>query len=214
MRLAHIHANVLLILLVSLVLASVACRAGDQTRQPGGFVVAPRVAGLEADELTSTALPSPTEPPTATPTATDSPTGGPLPTPTAAFGSLIGLGGYPLITTEQVGSIPPGTRVRISSALFDGQGWLYQIVAIDEQTMADAREHQLAYAADFTPGPTPTLQLALIHYFSVVPEDERLAPGQTFTVFWKLEGVETVSDRKSTRLNSSHQLISYAVFCL
>src|SRR5207244_7381228 len=27
-------------------------------------------------------------------------------------------------------------------------------------------------------------------------------------------GVDTVRDRKSTRLNSSHQIISYAVFCL
>src|SRR5258708_29844661 len=27
-------------------------------------------------------------------------------------------------------------------------------------------------------------------------------------------GVETTTDRKSTRLNSSHQIISYAVFCL
>src|SRR5258708_11890321 len=26
--------------------------------------------------------------------------------------------------------------------------------------------------------------------------------------------VETIRDRKSTRLNSSHQIISYAVFCL
>src|SRR6202142_4726716 len=29
-----------------------------------------------------------------------------------------------------------------------------------------------------------------------------------------LLGVQTCADRKSTRLNSSHQLISYAVFCL
>src|SRR5258708_39325903 len=27
-------------------------------------------------------------------------------------------------------------------------------------------------------------------------------------------GEETIRDRKSTRLNSSHQIISYAVFCL
>src|SRR5207244_10819365 len=29
-----------------------------------------------------------------------------------------------------------------------------------------------------------------------------------------LAGAETTLDRKSTRLNSSHQIISYAVFCL
>lgn len=84
-------------------------------------------------------------------------TSGPPPTPTAVFGSLIGMGGYPLVTTEQVGSLQPGTRVRISSALFDGQGWLYQIVAMDERTIADARERQLAYAPDVTPGLTPTI---------------------------------------------------------
>src|SRR5438477_3329151 len=28
------------------------------------------------------------------------------------------------------------------------------------------------------------------------------------------EGIESVTDRKSTRLNSSHMSISYAVFCL
>src|SRR5438552_13737777 len=30
----------------------------------------------------------------------------------------------------------------------------------------------------------------------------------------ELSNVETIEDRKSTRLNSSHQIISYAVFCL
>src|SRR5207244_10599977 len=30
----------------------------------------------------------------------------------------------------------------------------------------------------------------------------------------RLGGLETLKDRKSTRLNSSHQIISYAVFCL
>src|SRR5207244_7948393 len=32
---------------------------------------------------------------------------------------------------------------------------------------------------------------------------------------WRLQGYfrHTTSDRKSTRLNSSHQIISYAVFC-
>src|SRR5207244_11030086 len=30
----------------------------------------------------------------------------------------------------------------------------------------------------------------------------------------ELEHVDAIEDRKSTRLNSSHQIISYAVFCL
>src|SRR2546427_7324125 len=33
-------------------------------------------------------------------------------------------------------------------------------------------------------------------------------------VFCDLVGKQTMSDRKSTRLNSSHSQISYAVFCL
>src|SRR5215216_7671178 len=32
--------------------------------------------------------------------------------------------------------------------------------------------------------------------------------------FARQQGVRTILDRKSTRLNSSHQIISYAVFCL
>src|SRR5258708_22455019 len=32
--------------------------------------------------------------------------------------------------------------------------------------------------------------------------------------FWPAQGEKIYVDRKSTRLNSSHQIISYAVFCL
>src|SRR2546427_3813480 len=38
-------------------------------------------------------------------------------------------------------------------------------------------------------------------------------PAITFT-FYRLGKVESEGDRKSTRLNSSHSQISYAVFCL
>src|SRR5207253_4572732 len=38
--------------------------------------------------------------------------------------------------------------------------------------------------------------------------------GPVITDLEKLTGVETRRDRKSTRLNSSHVAISYAVFCL
>src|SRR5947208_3326053 len=34
------------------------------------------------------------------------------------------------------------------------------------------------------------------------------------TVLWAFYGYSLALDRKSTRLNSSHQIISYAVFCL
>src|SRR5438309_8543322 len=35
-----------------------------------------------------------------------------------------------------------------------------------------------------------------------------------YTITWKSAGTPPVGDRKSTRLNSSHSSISYAVFCL
>src|SRR2546426_6003902 len=44
----------------------------------------------------------------------------------------------------------------------------------------------------------------------VIPES---VPAGSFTVL-KLRGRNLVGDRKSTRLNSSHLVISYAVFCL
>jgi uncharacterized protein YraI len=87
-------------------------------------------------------------------------------TPTAAYGGSIGTTGYNLMTTEQVGAIPAGTRVRIGSAYFTGSEWIYQIATQDEQITADARESQLAYAPPDvaptatpvaeTPSPTPT----------------------------------------------------------
>src|SRR5574341_1828856 len=38
--------------------------------------------------------------------------------------------------------------------------------------------------------------------------------GTDFDVLWNAIDIACPADRKSTRLNSSHQLISYAVFCL
>jgi hypothetical protein len=80
----------------------------------------------------------------------------PGPTPTAVFDGSIGSG-YLFITTEPVGLIPAGARVRISYGRFDGTDWIYGIVAQDGQT-AEARQSQLTFAPDVTPGPTPTAQ--------------------------------------------------------
>lgn len=64
--------------------------------------------------------------------------------------------GYILITKEQVGEIPPNTSVALGSARFNGREWIYQIYTQDGLKTADARESQLAYAPDITPGaPTP-----------------------------------------------------------
>src|SRR5438552_11300099 len=47
-------------------------------------------------------------------------------------------------------------------------------------------------------------------------DGQRLKPARRiYLLFYKPKGVITThGDRKSTRLNSSHQIISYAVFCL
>src|SRR5690606_41539643 len=41
-----------------------------------------------------------------------------------------------------------------------------------------------------------------------------VTPDNINTAMLKFDNVETIKDRKSTRLNSSHVKISYAVFCL
>jgi uncharacterized protein YgiM (DUF1202 family) len=78
------------------------------------------------------------------------------PTPTIAF---TGGWGFSYVTTEQVGNIPANARVAITSYTFDGYEWIYQIITEDNQTTADARQSQLAYAPGTNPvGPTPTSQ--------------------------------------------------------
>jgi hypothetical protein len=80
--------------------------------------------------------------------------------PTAMFWSELGMGVMRVITLEDVGLIPAGTKVRVSSATFNGREWVYTIVMDDERTFADAREAQLAWAPDEIPGaPTPTAGL-------------------------------------------------------
>src|SRR6266849_6008048 len=52
---------------------------------------------------------------------------------------------------------------------------------------------------------------------SDVCSSDLIAPGEIVTLFGNAIGPATLtqfSDRKSTRLNSSHEWISYAVFCL
>src|SRR2546427_8694073 len=53
--------------------------------------------------------------------------------------------------------------------------------------------------------------------FRTTTGTSRLSPGITYTVSSsnvRSSVLETTTDRKSTRLNSSHSQISYAVFCL
>src|SRR5256885_10536599 len=62
----------------------------------------------------------------------------------------------------------------------------------------------------------PTLPSNSVVQVVTVPDTVTLEPSQTeqFRVFGRTEAGDSVSDRKSTRLNSSHLVISYAVFCL
>jgi len=93
--------------------------------------------------------------PDATPGST--PTASPIyfATPTSAYDDYLGMGGYPLMTIEDVGDIPAGSRVRTYGISFDGTSTIYQIMAQDEVTTAEAREDQLMWAPDVTPGTTP-----------------------------------------------------------
>lgn len=79
-------------------------------------------------------------------------------TPAAQFSNYIGMSGYNLVTTQQVGNIAPNTRVRVSSAYYDGYHWHYTIVSEGEAANADALDSQLTYAPGTTPNaPTPML---------------------------------------------------------
>ncbi len=88
-------------------------------------------------------------------------------TPTAGLDSALRSGGYDLIIVEQVGEIPSGTVVRLSSAYFTGTEWIYGILTQDGRT-AQVHEAQLAPlvtatvlppslvpSATFTATPTP-----------------------------------------------------------
>src|SRR5438132_8192003 len=50
--------------------------------------------------------------------------------------------------------------------------------------------------------------------FRVGDEARELGPGETWSIPGNVPHEVHVGDRKSTRLNSSHTVISYAVFCL
>lgn len=72
------------------------------------------------------------------------------------FQSWLGMGVYWVVTTADIGALPAGTRVRVSSATYNGQEWVYSIATEGDQFFGEARESQLDYAPDTTPGaPTP-----------------------------------------------------------
>src|SRR5574341_2470134 len=110
-----------------------------------------------------------------------------------------------------------------------GPGLVFLIPIIDRPVRVDLREqvrevpHQVSITKDNAP-----ISIDFLWYFKVVePTASVVAVGNfemsaagmaTTTLRSVIGGIaldEVLSqDRKSTRLNSSHQLISYAVFCL
>ncbi len=79
------------------------------------------------------------------------------PTPTAMFGATIGIPQNNLITKVTVGSIPAGTTVMISGAMFTGSGYIYDIMTVDGR-FEKATDAQLMFSSGggLMPFPTPT----------------------------------------------------------
>src|SRR5947207_11778175 len=68
------------------------------------------------------------------------------------------------------------------------------------------------YTTLFRSFPMLGIKLAAGHYF--VPEEDRAGSSPVVILSHRLWQSRFGRDRKSTRLNSSHTVISYAVFCL
>jgi hypothetical protein len=161
---ARLSADVEVVTLTPTRTPSPAVTLGAITATPGFLLSSPVPTSEDLGILPLPKTPTRYVPPTPTLATTPFPYASPLiptptiywpPTPTAAYGDGIGIG-YVLVTTEQVGPIPAGVRVRISHAWYDGSSWIYAIMAEDEVSYAEAHTWQLAYAPDFTPGPPPT----------------------------------------------------------
>lgn len=113
----------------------------------------------------------------------------PGPIPTSKYNNS--PGGYPLVTLEQVGPIPPNTRVRISHSWYDAvDGWIFVVITQDEETSVEAYEYQLMYAPGVTPGPTPTARYMDIGF-----------SGYPLTL---LENVGTIRAGEPVRIGGGH----------
>src|SRR5438034_7637458 len=70
-------------------------------------------------------------------------------------------------------------------------------------------------SSDLTPAPPTIPEPPVTRYFEPMPEPApRLSHARVGSLGSYLAKIQVVGDRKSTRLNSSHTVISYAVFCL
>ena len=75
------------------------------------------------------------------------PPANPLVTPTAAFLNDVTWNSYSLVTLEQVGDIPANTLVRVLSARYGFDGWIYTVVSKGDSTGVEALESQIGVAS-------------------------------------------------------------------
>ncbi len=78
------------------------------------------------------------------------------PTPQARFGLMIG-GNYSLVLKVAVGSLPAGTRVRVTSAYQGMDGWVYSVITQNSTNTYEVPESQLDYAPGIQAPPRATL---------------------------------------------------------
>src|SRR5437764_4915603 len=130
------------------------------------------------------------------------------------------MGGRPCIARDGRGSSAPGTlalapRAQLRLAL---EGSLPEELALAQVVTDPAREHEEQVGEAVQVGERPLADVLAPHEAKHVPlrapahgardvEERAHAPAAR-----EHEGLERLQDRKSTRLNSSHRCISYAVF--
>src|SRR5207253_8580837 len=107
-----------------------------------------------------------------------------------------------------VGVFLVDTDLRFQARPLQGDGWV--IVGAPKVWGSDGQE-QTKWVDGRAPGLRKNLNSALIFDQKSDLAAKKFAEGK---VVWTVKAPQEPGDRKSTRLNSSHVAISYAVFCL
>src|SRR5690606_7183010 len=129
--------------------------------------------------------------------------------------ALVGVDGQLLADARTVLAVPAGSRgLRQSEAVFQH---IRRLPELMERVMGSGRARVMAVAASTAPRPVPDSYMPVFKAGEAVARAVAAALGVPFVPLSHQEGhvwAGLWSDRKSTRLNSSHVKISYAVFCL